>query len=248
MKKLFLSSFLLFALLALPVGAVTPFDGTLIALDSGHSETSTGAVNEKYGIAEANVNQDVVMALKQKLTDAGATVVLTDRVSSRRQRVNSAIDKCKQELGRKCDILVSVHHNGNNDSTHDGTLAIYNEKKDIPLAVALHDALVSPLPLGLGLPDEGYLSGGYGITVYGNLISAVSEAYYITNDCEAELYLFGTTQTASCDKTLYPDGDRVEQEAQTLFSGIANYFTANQGGGDDGGNGNKGGNGKGKNK
>ena len=239
-------------LFAFSVNATAPFDGVLIALDAGHGNGATGAVHAKYDLAEADVNQDVVLALQQKLSDAGAIVVLTDRVSSRRQRVNSALDKCKQSsLNRKCDILVSVHHNGNGDPTHDGTLAIYNEKKDIPLAVALHDALVRPLPLGLGLSDEGYLSGGYGITVYGNLISAVSEAYYITNDCEAELYLFGATQTSSCDKTLYPDGekgDRVEQEAQTLFDGIENYFVANPVGEDDGGNGNKGNNGKGKNK
>ena len=235
-------------MLVLPVSATTHLSGKLVALDAGHG-VSTGAVNTKYNLSEAEVNQAVVMVLKQKLADTGVTVVLTDRVSSRRQRVNSALDKCKAEENRKCDILVSVHHNGNTDPTHDGTLAIYNEKKDIPLAVALHDALVRPLPLGLGLSDEGYLSGGYGITVYGNLISAVSEAYYITNDCEAELYKFGTTKTASCDKILYPDGDRVEQEAQILFDGIANYFAVNTGDDDDDdGNGNKGGNGKGRNK
>ena len=199
-----------------------PLHGALIALDAGHGNGATGAVNATYGLAEANVNLDVVVALEQKLTDAGAIVVFTDRVSNRKARVDSAIKRCKaSEAGRKCDVLLSVHHNGNASSTHDGTLVIYNERKDIPLATFLHDALID----SLGLPDEEYLHGGYGMTVYGNTVSALTEAYYITNDCEAELYLFGTTSTPSCNKILYPDGDRVGQEAQTLFDGLENYFS-----------------------
>ena len=210
---------------AAPAGAVVPdLTGRLIALDAGHGNGETGAENKKYPtVIEAEVNQTVALALEQKLMAAGATVVFTDRVSSRRERVRSAIDKCKATaLARACDILVSVHHNGSTDPTHDGTLAVYNEQQDIPLATAIHDALIT----SLGLPDEGYLSGGYGITVYGHLISAVSEGYYITNDCEAELYLYRTTLSASCNKTLYPDGDRVNQEALALFDGVANYFGA----------------------
>ncbi|MCP6719365.1 MAG: N-acetylmuramoyl-L-alanine amidase [Patescibacteria group bacterium] len=175
-------------------------------------------------MAEADVNWSVVVALQQKLEDAGATVVITERLSSRRERVKDAIKKCKAtELARKCDVLVSVHHNGSSSSTHDGTLVIYNERKDIPLAKALYNALIE----GLKLPDEGYLHGGYGMTVYGNMVSAITEGYYITNDSEAEQYLNGT---------------RVAEEVQALFNGLASYFDGEY----DFDNGNKGGNGKNK--
>lgn len=228
-------------LLALPANAATNYlDGKIIALDSGHGGPGEGlgAVNLKYGVAEADVNWNVREALKAKLNSqvgANGSVVMVARLSTRKERMNDAVAQCVAlDLnhdgtadGRKCDVLVSIHHNGSSDPTHDGTLVIYNEKQDIPLATALHDSLIA----GLGLNNEGYLSGGYGMTVYGHLVSALTEAYYITNDCEAELYLYQTTLTPSCNKTIYPDGDRVDREANLHVSGLTNYFASRASGG-----------------
>jgi len=201
--------------------ADVPFDGTLIALDAGHGGSEKGAVNSTYDplnpIYEKDVNLDVVKALRDKLVEAGAIVVLTREtditISSRKERVGIAMDKClASALARKCDILVSIHHNGiTGDPTHDGTLVIYNEKQDIPLAKALHDALVP-----LTGQDEGYMNGGFGITVYSHLVSALTEAYYITNDVEAHKYRAGT---------------RVGEEVEAQFVGLANYFTNKPSGG-----------------
>ncbi|MEK7541883.1 MAG: N-acetylmuramoyl-L-alanine amidase [Patescibacteria group bacterium] len=195
--------------------AATPLTGKLVALDAGHGGTETGAVNGVYQVYEKDVNLDVVLALKAKLETDGALVVLTregdETMDSRKSRVDLAIEKCNALYGRKCDILVSVHHNGNTDPTHDGTLVIYNEKQDRPLAQALHDALIA----GLGLNDEGYLNGGYGITVYGHLVSALTEAYYITNNNEAQAWRAGT---------------RTPQEVDALYNGLVSYFSAKTGG------------------
>jgi hypothetical protein len=145
-----------------------------------------------------------------------------------------AIEECKAQYGRKCDVLVSVHHNGSTDSSYDGLLVIYNEKQDKPLAEALHDSIRNYLPHNPnGYTDEGLDNGGYGITVYGHLVSALTEAYYITNDWEAQQYLNGTS-TFTCTN---PDattthtvliGDRVNQEADALSQGLFNYFNAPQ--------------------
>ena len=220
MKKMLLLS--LFSLFFVPfsiITAVAPFDGTLIALDAGHGGSETGAVNATYDVAEKDANLAVVLALKTKLKNAGAQVVLTregdETISSRRERVQIAMDKCQALAGRKCDILVSIHHNGSSNPTHDGTLVIYNEKQDIPLATALHDTLVP-----LTRQDEGYLNGGYGITVYNHLVSALTEAYYITNDAEAQHYLAGT---------------RVGEEVDAQVVGLANYFINKSSGGGRGG-------------
>ena len=234
-------TFAAFALLAIVSGGIAlavtnPLSGKIIALDAGHGNIgtdTTGAVNQKYQVAESNVNWDVVQVLKLKLEGQGSYVVVATRLASRKDRVNDAIAQCAAlDLnsdgvadGRKCDALVSVHHNGSSDPAHDGTLAIYNEKQDIPLTTSLHDSLVA----GLGLNDEGYLSGGYGMTVYGHLVSALTEAYYITNDCEAELYLYKTTISPSCDKTIYPDGDRIDSEAGLQVVGLSNYFASQTG-------------------
>jgi N-acetylmuramoyl-L-alanine amidase len=211
MKKLLVG--LIGLALASQVAAATSVTGKLIALDAGHGGTETGAVNTAYGVAEKDVNLNVVLALKSRLEADGALVVLTregdETISSRKERIDIAVSKCQALAGRKCDVIVSVHHNGNSDPSHDGTLVIYNEKQDVLLATALHDSLIA----GLGLPDEGYLKGGFGVTVYGHLVSALTEAYYITNDQEAQMYLAGT---------------RTPQEVEALYGGLVNYFNVNQ--------------------
>ena len=221
MNKIIISG-LAFALLfvggSLVFAVTNPLEGKVIALDAGHGNGETGAVNQKYQVAEADVNWDVVVALESKLTAQGAKVVIAERLSTRRDRVADAVDKCQTLYGRKCDALVSIHHNGNDDPGHDGTLVIYNEKQDIPLAQKLHDAL---LPL-TGI-DEGYLHGGYGMTVYKNLVSVITEAYYITNDEKAARYL----------NDLNADGisNLVIEEADAQVAGLANYFASQSSGG-----------------
>jgi len=228
MKKILAVSLLLvFPLSFVPFGSASieaqnPLQGKIIALDAGHGGDDYGAVNQNYGVKEKDVNLAVVYALKEKL--AGACVVLTrvgdETIINRKDRVDLAIEKCKSECGSKCDVLVSVHHNGSTDSTHDGTMVIYNEKQDIPLAKALLETLV-PLTEN----NEGLDHGGYGMTVYGHLVSALTEAYYITNDWEAEQYYY----------SIDTDGngiiDRIEQEADALYQGLVNYFSSSSGNG-----------------
>ena len=246
MRKIIIS-FAALALLAAVGGGIAfaghnPVHGKIIALDAGHGGNEWGAqypansgVNAR--IFEKDVNLAVVLAMEAKLKVAGAFVVLTrtgdETISSRKERVDKAVAKCAAldvngdgaPDNKKCDVLVSVHHNGNIDPTYDGTLTIYTQNSDKPLARSLLTALTP-----LTGKNEGMLNGGYGMTVYKNLVSAITEAYYITNDCEAELYLYKTTVTASCDKTIYPDGDRVDREAQLQVDGLSNYFISQTGG------------------
>lgn len=220
---------------------VNPLQNKIIFLDAGHGGTSLGAQypansGSNGQVFEKDVNLAIVYALKQKLEDGEAKVVLSrvcdETIGSNKDRVDTAVEKCKQlDLngdgqpdGKKCNALVSNHHNGNTDATHDGTLVIYNENQDKPLAVALHDSLIS----SLNLSDEGYDNGGYGLTVYDHLVSVLTEAYYITNTNEANYYISGTLTTV-CQNSDGSDyqvriGDRVNQEAEALYQGLYNYF------------------------
>jgi len=259
MKKIFVTgSLLIFSSTLIALGLISvkadttttnPLAGKLIALDAGHGGDEVGAQYPAncYGTAtdcqiyEKDVNLAVVYALKTKLENTSATVVLTrvcdETISSRKSRVDMAIEECKSLYNRKCDVLVSVHHNGSTDST-DGLLVIYNEKQDKPLAIALHDALWKSFSTTTNpnnnpnYVDEELDHGGYGMTVYGHLVSALTEAYYITNDWEAEQYLKGATTTISnydssstCDYSV-KIGDRINQEADALYQGLLNYFNA----------------------
>lgn len=230
-SALFLAGAALSLLLSLPVGAVSPITGKLVALDAGHGGAETGACNATYPVCEKDVNLAVVYAFKEKLEapGTGAIVIVTrtgdETFDSRKSRVDYVIEQCQTQYDRKCDILVSIHHNGSTDPTHDGTMVIYNERQDKPLATALHDALVP-----LTGKDEGYDNGGYGITVYGHLVSALTEAYYISNNDEVAAYLAGSSFVTPSGYTVLI-GDRVNQEAQALFDGISRYFATKTSGG-----------------
>lgn len=227
MKKTFFL-LLVFVFAAFSARGVSPLAGKIIALDAGHGGGETGAVNALYGVQEADVNWAVVTVLATKLeaADIGAYVVVAGRLPSRKDRVDDAIAKCAAlDLnndgvgdGRKCDALVSVHHNGSIDSGHDGTLVIYNEKKDKLLAQKMLAALI-PLTGN----SEGLENGGYGMTVYGNLVSALTEAYYITNDTKAWRYLYD----------LNTDGvsNLVLEEADMQVQGLSDYFAGQTSGG-----------------
>ncbi|MEK7509101.1 MAG: N-acetylmuramoyl-L-alanine amidase [Patescibacteria group bacterium] len=210
---------------AIASAETSPIAGKIIALDAGHGDGS-GAVNERVlkadgtPVSEAEVNWDVVQALKARLesSEIGAYVIVAERFSTRRDRVNDAVAKCAAldvtgdgvADSRKCDVLVSVHHNGSTDPAHDGTLTIYTQNSDKPLAKALYDSL-----LPLTNKPEGMLNGGYGMTVYKNLVSAITEAYYITNDDEARAWLSGT---------------RTPQEVDAQIAGLTAYFASQTGG------------------
>lgn len=221
----------------------SPLANKIIALDAGHDDVAYGASNIIGGVlvTEAEVNWDVVVALESKLTAQGAKVVIAGRYSTRRDRVNDAVAKCAAvdvagdgtADNKKCDVLVSVHHNGITDNpTHDGTLTIYTQKSDKPLAQSLLTALTP-----LTGDSEGMLNGGYGMTVYKNLVSAITEAYYITNDCEAELYLYSKNQltdiqvSPQCKTGVYILENRIEREADLQVAGLSNYFDSQSSGG-----------------
>jgi len=259
MKKI---TFLAVALaLALAIGnfvvvaETNPLAGKIIALDAGHGGTSLGA-QYPAGCAddgdpsdcliyEKDVNLAVAYQLKAQLeTNYGAQVVLTrkcDETVGLKERGTIANADCQALYGRKCDVLLSLHHNGNTDATHDGTLVIYNGRTDKTFATYMHNALIS----GLRLPDEGYLWGGYGMTIFGNFVSALTESYYITNTVEANANLAGTS-TIVCQNTDGSPysvliGTRTQQEVDAQIAGLSNYFASQTSGG-------SGGNGKGRNK
>jgi len=209
------------------VQAVNPFEGKIIAIDAGHGGDYNGAINEigEELVTEKDVNLAVVYKLKERLEDSGAIVVLTrvcdESILSRKERTAIATEKCLI-AGGKCDILLSVHHNGSSDSEHNGTLVIYNERQDLALATTLHDNLIEMTGV-----DEGYLHGGFGITIFDRLVSALTEAYYITNDEEAETYLGGELEEV-CEGYEVRVGPRIIEEVDALYLGLDDYLNIPQ--------------------
>ncbi len=224
-----------------------PLDGMLIALDAGHGGTESGAVgttshDPPHIVLEKDLNRAVVWELEVLLTAAGALVVLSrdgdETIESRRDRVSEVRDECKALEDRDCDLLVSVHHNGSSDHSVDYTQVFVTQKKDVALGQALHDRLV-----GLTGDGHGVSHDGFGMTVHGGLVSALTEAYFITNHIKAD-----SVWPALCGYWWYSGGCAgagsptpwgssptiIQFEADLLADGIIDYL-ATLGTGDDGG-------------
>ncbi len=223
-----------------------PLNGVLIALDAGHGGTETGAVgttstttdDPPHPVLEKELTRAVFEELKYLLEDAGATVVLSreadDTIESRRERVSIARGKCKLVLGRDCDLLVSVHHNGSSDHSVDYTQVFVTQKKDVALGQALHDRLVE-----LTLDGHGVSHDGFGMTVYGGLVSALTEAYFITNHSKADavwpaLCTYKWYSDDGCPPPGASSATIIQFEADLLVDGIIDYLNT-LGTGDDGG-------------
>ena len=229
------------------------FTDVLIALDAGHGGTESGAVGtttDGHTVLEKDLNRAVVEELQDLLTAADAIVVLSrdgdETIESRRDRVSEARDECKA-LGGDCDLLVSVHHNGSSDHSVDYTQVFVTQKKDVALGQALYDQLVLLTGDGRGVSHD-----GFGMTVYGGLVSALTEAYFTTNHskadavwpalCTYEWYSGANGTGQGCDPTVAPPewensgSTIIEFEADLLTAGIIDYL-ATVGTGDGGGNG-----------
>ncbi|MGD2178247.1 MAG: N-acetylmuramoyl-L-alanine amidase, partial [Anaerolineae bacterium] len=130
--------------------------GQKICLDPGHGGSDPGAVNEAYGLEEANINLDVSHGLKALLEGDGAEVVMTradDSYRSNRDRYTF----CNSQ---GATLLVSVHTNSSTDSTLDGSMALYFHKDDEVLARAIHDGIVAYVEGGGSDGGDGDGCGG----------------------------------------------------------------------------------------
>lgn len=204
------------------IASASVFDGKVIGLDAGHGNGATGAVGycgetavEEYRVNLA-VREELTALINATATDAVHHIAQLD---TRKARVADAEDN-------GADVLVSLHHNGSSDSSVDYTRSFVTQKNDREFAKVLHPILAD----ALGVGDRGIKNDGYGMTVYGSLPGILTESYFITNT------------DAACDFLDYEAGEagtRVHTEAQALFEGLVEYFSAfDSGGGSDDGGGN----------
>ncbi len=130
-----------------------PLQGRRIVIDPGHPPLgATGPT----GFREADANLGVALQLRDLLTAAGATVLMTrstavslDLLS--RTRFADSVD---------AELLISIHNNalpdGVNPFTNNGTSVYYNQPRSLPLAQAVDRELVRQLgvrDLGVGRGD-----------------------------------------------------------------------------------------------
>ncbi len=189
--------------------------GRRIAIDPGHGGVFRGALGT-HGLTEAEVNLDVSQRLAQRLTAAGAEVLLTHDTD--RDYLTPADSALRADLAERVriaaefhpDLFVSVHHNADASGRHDvnETQTYYKLGDDGPsldVAQDVHRSLVR----NLGIAVNKVAPGNYYVLRNSVAPAILTESSYLTNpDVEAKLRL--------------PEKRAIE--AAALYMGLARYF------------------------
>lgn len=187
-------------LAAKPTPTPTPPPTTKsVCVDAGHGGSEIGTSNQD--LLEKDVNLQVAQLLKGKLQAANYVVYMTredDRGLSNADRYNF----CNSQ---NASILVSIHHNGSTNTNTDYSLGLYMKKSDVALA----QEIVNSVSSGLNIPNNGISRYASGVLLKSKMPSTISEGFFLTDTDEY---------------TAIKNGARLEQEAETLFTAINNYF------------------------
>lgn len=170
-----------------------------VCVDAGHGGTEIGTSNQD--LLEKNVNLEVAKLLKEKLKAAGYIVYMTredDIYLTNADRYNY----CNSQ---NASTLVSVHHNGSTNPELDYSLGLYMKTSDVALA----REIVSSVSYALNLPNNGISRFASGVLLKSEMPSTISEGFFLTNSAEYELI---------------KNEERLNQEAEALFTAIQNYF------------------------
>ncbi|WP_371371208.1 N-acetylmuramoyl-L-alanine amidase [Sporomusa aerivorans] len=182
--------------------------GKVIVVDPGHGGSNPGATDN--GTREADNNLAVSLKLKEKLTKAGAKVVMTretDRTvapegSTLGQELEARVDIAE---ANNADIFVSVHSNSNPDPSLYGAMTFFSSGKSSQLALAVQDSIIKETNAN----DKGTSSATFYVLRNTSMPSILVEMGFVSNPGEA--------------RQLQDDSYR-NKIAQGIFSGIVKYF------------------------
>jgi N-acetylmuramoyl-L-alanine amidase len=182
--------------------------GKVIVVDPGHGGSNPGAVANNS--RESDNNLAVGLKLRDKLTQAGAKVIMTrdtDRTvaapgSSLGDELQARVDDAESN---HADIFVSIHSNENPDPNITGAMTFYASGKSPKLALNVQSALVSET----GAVDKGTSPETFYVLRNTTMPGILVEMGFVSNPTEAT--------------RLNSDSYR-NQIAQGIFTGIVKYF------------------------
>ena len=176
--------------------ALTP---NSVCLDPGHGGSDIGSSNQD--LVEKDVNLQVALNLRDKLTAGGYTVFLTREADA----TLSNADRYNYCNAQNVALLVSIHHNGSTDSNTDYTLVLYGKRGSKDVATLFANIISS----ALGLPNHRTTNFASGVLLKSNAPAVITESFFLTNTNE-----YG----------LIKNSNRIDQEASALLTAINSYF------------------------
>jgi N-acetylmuramoyl-L-alanine amidase len=184
-----------------------PVNAAQVMLDPGHGGPEPGAVNERFGLIERDLNLDVSNRVRALLEAEGFTVALT-----RESNETGLSQSARGRIANACGALVyvSIHHNSISDPGPNHVLTLYAEDQDIPFAETMQAAMVRELARG-EIYDGGLRRLRNGGMIAARMPAALVEPIFLSNMAEA------ARLTAS-------DGDRRQQIARSIADGIVTWL------------------------
>lgn len=228
MKKLtpLIFIFVLFLSFSIPVFALeSSMAGKTIIIDPGHGGSDPGSTactrySEKHKdqYYEKYANLDIAKDLEKLIEeDYNDTNVLLTRVDDS-SKTNADRYNFANSMGG--DVLLSIHLNGSEDSSLNGTLGLYGKRnKDLEFTKVIQNTIWGELskdPLSSIFNNYGITNFASGVLLKSTMPATITESVYISNSEECKALTDGT-------------GDRQEQIATSLFKGLENWFNQTSG-------------------
>ena len=164
-----------------------PLEGVTVMVDPGHGNKDCGAYGAagEYGPAEAELNLAVSLALRARLEQMGATVIMTRTTDDRSIPKVTLDEPVNMAVTEKPDFFLSVHHNSTGltrNVTADWTVSYYCEDQSESYAAALAAAVTG----ATGRNTDGEEWGYYYVTRLGFCPAVLFEVGFIPNPQQYE--------------------------------------------------------------
>ncbi|MEW5760636.1 MAG: N-acetylmuramoyl-L-alanine amidase, partial [Candidatus Thermoplasmatota archaeon] len=195
----------------------SPLSGKIICIDPGHGGSDPGAVgiDGSFFPNEKDFNLDIGIRVKELLSMAGATVVMTRKIDED----VSLSKRCEIANNANSDIFLSIHMNSHTSESAQGTITFYWAESQTEYSVngkSLAEKLQAKVVEKLQTYDRGAVGDkpylGYHLYVLNNVNMPASlvEVLFISNQQEFDIINAPDNRTKA---------------ALAIYEGICDYFS-----------------------
>lgn len=174
--------------------------GKTIVLDAGHGGHDPG-ISNYTGVSEKQLTMQTARRLQQKLSSAGANVILTrsdDHYVNLDTRTSAANNS-------NADAFISIHYDSSSHPDANGITAYYHHGYQYDLASSVNQVLDSSLSLN----NRGTHFGNYHVIRENSRPAALLELGYLSNSYEGQ---YVTTESYQ------------ELVSNSIYNGLESYF------------------------
>lgn len=165
-----------------------PLTGVTVMVDPGHGYKDPGALGvagSEGGPCESEVNLAVSLALRERLEQLGATVLMTHETDIPGEPKVVLDERVHMAVESRPDFFLSVHHNSTGlvkEATADHMEIYYHEDIALPFAEHLRENMMQATGRPAAEPDQGY----YYVTRLSFCPAVLFEVGYLPNPVQFE--------------------------------------------------------------